>query len=73
MASERYVVVHQSRDRDPTEYEDLLGDALERAYADGITDLDGVVSALNAMEAPSPGGVPWSTDLFLAEIKRLGS
>ncbi|WP_127112597.1 recombinase-like helix-turn-helix domain-containing protein [Shimia sediminis] len=73
MKPERYLVVHQSRDREPTEYEDLLGDALERAFADGISDLDSLVAALNALDAPSPRNETWTTDLFLAEMKRLSA
>lgn len=73
MAQEQYVVVHQTRDRAPTEYEDLLGDALERIFADGATEVDQVVAGLNDLAAPSPDGQPWTRDLFLSEMKRLGA
>ena len=32
---ERYLKVHQSRRREPTPYEDLLGDSIERGYGCG--------------------------------------
>ena len=71
--SEMYVVVHQSRDKDPTEYENLLGDALEKAFASGVTDISGVVAGLNNDAVPAPGGQDWSEDLILSELKRLGA
>ncbi|MEZ5808921.1 MAG: recombinase-like helix-turn-helix domain-containing protein [Zhengella sp.] len=70
--ADQYIVVHQSRDREPTEYEDLLGDALEKAFAAGVTDVDGIVASLIADAVPSPGGRPWTGDLVLSELKRLG-
>lgn len=71
--ADQYIVVHQSRDRDPTEYEDLLADALEKAFAGGVTDVDGIVASLIADAVPSPGGRPWTSDLVLSELKRLGA
>ena len=41
-----YLNPHQARDREPDDYQNLLGDAIERAYAAGIHDLD------------EPGGEP---------------
>ncbi len=35
----RYLQPHQAQQRPPTSFEDLLGDALERAFASGITEL----------------------------------
>ncbi len=68
-----YLEVHQTRDREPTVYEDLLGDALERAYGQGIHDLDGIVALLNRDCVPTPGGVPWTDDLLKSELARLGA
>ena len=69
----QYIVVNQTREREPTDYENLLGDALERAFASGVTELGPLVEALNDMVAPSPGGQPWTEELFLSEMKRLGA
>lgn len=71
--AEQYIVVHQSRDRDPTEYENLLADALEKAFAAGVTDVEGIVAGLVADAVPSPGGRPWTNELVLSELKRLGA
>lgn len=73
MTQNQYIVVHQSRDRDPTEYEDLLADSLEKAFGAGIEDVDGIVAALISDAVPSPAGKPWTSDLVLSELKRLGA
>ena len=70
--ADQYVVIHQSRDREPTEYENLLGDALEKAFAAGIADIDGVAAGLNTDAVPAPSGQSWTGELILAELKRLG-
>ena len=33
-----YLNPHQARDREPDDYQNLLGDAIERAYAAGVHD-----------------------------------
>lgn len=70
---EPYLEPHQTRDHEPDAYENLLGDAIERCYAAGIHDLDGLVARLNEACVPTPGGVPWSVELFTSEMKRLGA
>ena len=42
-----YNETHQHRSGPPTSYESLLGDSIERAFAQGIHDLEGVVAYLN--------------------------
>ncbi len=69
----QYLVVHQTRDHEPTDYENLLGDGLERAYAQGAQEPAEIVQALNAACVPSPGGKPWTEELFISEMKRLGA
>lgn len=44
---DRYLDPHQARRHVPTQYESLLGDAIERAYAAGTHDLAGLVAYLN--------------------------
>ena len=73
MQKTQYIVVHQSRDRDPTDYENLLGDALERIFAKGVTEIDQVVAELNALEAPAPDAAPWTRALLESELARLGA
>lgn len=73
MQPQPYLNPYQTRDHEPDAYENLLGDAIERCYAAGIHDLDGLVAQLNEMCVPSPGGKPWTADLFCAEMRRLGA
>ncbi|MBO9515002.1 MAG: hypothetical protein J7549_12870 [Variovorax sp.] len=70
--TDRYLEPHQARTRTPTTYEDLLGDAIERAYAAGIHDLAGLVEALNQSGLASPSGQPWTEALYREEIATLG-
>ena len=64
---------HQARDREPDDYQNLLGDAIERAFAAGIHDLPGLVASLNEASVPAPNGQPWNAELFQREMKRLGA
>ena len=68
-----YLNPHQARDREPDDYQNLLGDAIERAYAKGIHDLGGLVVSLNEAAVPAPNGQPWNAELFQREMKRLGA
>lgn len=67
----QYLEIHQTRDRTPGEFENLMGDALERAFASGIDDIDSVVQALVDYGVPAPDGQSWNADLLKAELKRL--
>ena len=68
-----YNETHQTRSAPPTAYESLLGDAIERAFAQGIHDLDGLVAYLNTTGPSGPNGQDWSGDSFSQEIARLGA
>ncbi|HEY4073179.1 MAG TPA: recombinase-like helix-turn-helix domain-containing protein [Herbaspirillum sp.] len=69
---ERYLNPHQARRRPPTQYEDLLGDSLERAYAAGIHDLPGLVAHLNLTGPGCPvDGIVWTEQSFQDEMARL--
>jgi len=63
---------HQARKAPPTPFEDMLGDSIERAYAQGLHDAAGVVGYLNKFGPCAPNGVPWTEEMFAAEMKRLG-
>ena len=67
----QFLEVHQTRDRTPGEYENLMGDALERAFAAGVEDIEGVVQGLIDYGVPAPGGQSWNAALLQAELKRL--
>lgn len=69
----QYLVVHQTRSHEPTEYENLLAEGIERSFAAGIHDIDGLAANLEAMCVPAPAGQRWTADLFTAEMKRLGA
>lgn len=71
--TDRILEPHQARTRTPTTYEDLLGDAIERAYASGIHDLPGLVEALNRDGIASPSGQPWTEAIYREEIASLGN
>lgn len=66
-----YNPCHQTRSRPPTAYENLLGDAIERAYAEGLHNLEALVEYLNHSGPPRPDGQPWTTASYPVEIARL--
>ena len=68
-----YNETHQSRTAPPTAYESLLGDAIERAYAQDIHDLEGLVAYLNRSGPSGPNGQPWTAENYSTEIARLGA
>ncbi|QGZ63380.1 recombinase-like helix-turn-helix domain-containing protein [Paraburkholderia acidisoli] len=69
---DRYLEPHQARQRPPTQYENLLGDAIERAFAQGITVLAELVAYLNESGPRAQNGEAWTEDNFRAEMARLG-
>jgi hypothetical protein len=73
MQQQRYLTVHQTRRREPTAWEDLLGDSIERAFAAGITELPALVAHLNRTGPNYPGGGEWTEQSYQAEIARLAS
>lgn len=71
--TDRYLEPHQARKRDNTMFEDLLGDSIERAYAEQIHDLPGLVRFLNLAGPPCPknDGV-WTEEEYSTLMARLG-
>lgn len=65
--------IHQNRAAPPTAYESLLGDSIERAYAAGIHDLDGLVAYLNNAGPAGPNGQHWTAETYCKEMARLGA
>ncbi len=73
MTRQLYNETHQTRTSPPTAYESLLGDSLERAFAQGIHDLQGLVAYLNDAGPAGPNGQPWTPASFEQEMARLGA
>jgi len=73
MQTDRYLEPHQARQRPPTTFEDLLGDAIERAFADGAHSLPDLVSRLNRTGPSSENGEAWTEQSFQALMARLGN
>ena len=67
-----YLNPHQARERLPTMFEDLLGDAIERAFAAGIHDLSGLIAQLNQTGPAAENGQPWTEASYCALMARLG-
>ncbi|MCC2099269.1 MAG: hypothetical protein KDJ29_20435 [Hyphomicrobiales bacterium] len=67
----QYLEIHQTRDREPGEFENLMGDALERAFAAGVDDINDLVKSLEEFGVPAPDGKTWSVEVLTAELKRL--
>jgi hypothetical protein len=64
---------HQHRATEPTAYESLLGDSIERAFAQGIHDLNALVTYLNNAGPAGPNGQAWTAELYCQEMARLGA
>jgi len=64
---------HQTRTAPATAYESLLGDSIERAYAQGIHDLAGLVAYLNSTGPSGPHSAPWTEQSYCEEMARLGA
>ncbi len=67
-----YNETYQTREREPDAYENLLGDALEEAFREGVDTLEGIVVKLQKRGVPAAGGGEWSVAVLTAELTRLG-
>jgi hypothetical protein len=63
---------HQHRCAEPTAYENLLGDSIERAFAQGFYELSELVNYLNSAGPAAPDSLPWTVSSFEQEMARLG-
>ena len=68
---DRYLNPHQAKRRAATSYEDLLGDAIERAFAAGHWELDALVAHLNKTGPLASNSLPWTAENYALEMKRL--
>jgi hypothetical protein len=73
MDTDRTLQPHQARRRPPTVFEDLLGDAIERAYAEGAWTLPELVASLNRGGPGASNGEQWTEESFRALVARLGN
>ena len=64
-------LIWQNRKAEPTQYENDLGDALERVFDAGATELSDVVDGLNRIGFRTPDGAPWTAERFCAELAAL--
>ena len=62
----------QTRLAPPTDYENVLADALEQVFAAGAETLAEVVEKLNALGSRGPDGAAWTAESFEKEMQRLG-
>ena len=65
--------VWQTRTHSQTEFERRLADALERAFADGVTDLATLVDQLNSDGVRDEENREWTKKSFRAMMARLGA
>lgn len=73
MPTDRYLEPYQARQRVPTTFEDLLGDAIERAFAQGAHTLPELVDCLNQTCPSSENGQPWTEQGLQTLMARLGA
>jgi hypothetical protein len=71
MSTDRYLEPHQARRREPTTFEDLLGDAIERAFAQGAHTLPELVACLNRTGPSAENGEPWTEQSYQDLMARL--
>ncbi|MCL2428410.1 MAG: hypothetical protein FWD12_04180 [Alphaproteobacteria bacterium] len=68
-----YLDPHQSRVREPTDWEMALAGAMEAAFSTGAYELDALVTALNGSRVrPREGGL-WTAENFTATMRELGA
>ena len=67
-----YLAPCQAQTAAPTDYENLLADAIEAAFADGAWDLPALIARLNADGLRAPDGTVWTEARFRVEMQRLG-
>jgi len=72
MQTDCYLEPHQARRRAPTTFEDLLGDAIERAFGQGAHTLPELVASLNETGPSSENGQPWTEQNLQNLMARLG-
>jgi hypothetical protein len=71
--TEPYLQPHQARKRPNTQFEELLGDSIERAFGNGITELPALLAHLNLAGPPCPLTTgEWTPQAYTTLMARLG-
>lgn len=65
-------IVHQTRSREPDEYELCLALALENAFATGAEELGDVLRKLNDAGVRDQSGLAWTEASFRESMNHLG-
>jgi hypothetical protein len=68
-----YLSPHQSRQREPTDWEMALAGAIEAAFGNGHHELPALVAALNASRVRPREGGAWTEENFTALMRELGA
>ena len=68
-----YLDPHQSRDREPTQWQMELASAMESIFAKGVHTLDALVEGLNNSRVKPPDGGVWTADKYTALMRELGA
>lgn len=68
-----YLSAHQSRTREPTEWEMSLADAIENAFTRGARELPELIAALNGSRVRPLGGGVWTETYFTTLMHELGA
>jgi hypothetical protein len=66
-----YLSPHQSRRREPTDWETSLAGAIEQAFGQGHHDLPALVAALNASRVRPRDGGAWTEAGFTALMREM--
>jgi len=68
-----YLDPHQTREREPTDWEMALAGAIEQAFGNGHHELPALVAALNASRVRPREGGHWTEASFTALMRELGA
>lgn len=72
--TEPYLQQHQARQRPNTQFEELLGDSIERAFGNGVSELPELLAHLNLAGPPCPLTTgEWTVDAYTTLMARLGA
>ena len=66
-------IVWQTRSHEQTAFERRLSTAMEKAFADGVTELDDLVERLNQDGVRDEQNRSWTSDSFRAVMAELGA
>ena len=68
-----YLQPVQTRNDEPTAWQQELADAIEGVFSKGARELDEVVVGLNRTRVRPPSGTDWTAENFTALMRELGA